>query len=269
MKKSLFKLILGVFTTVMLFTSCLGDSSNEFGNDNIFAYITTHEETGRKVAALYQGIYISSSTIDALESGKCYLMSYKVSTDNLSASGIFENATVSAVSESITNTTGVVSAATIEDTFNPTEFAPYFVRPDSFLDDNWGFYYTTTTLKEKDTPKAYFYYDVDKQYEMVDGVRKDVEANQIIIDVRFNYTAGVDGGSVLTKQRLSVGNLSLIKNAYKYSDNFEQGTDAYVYVAIKFRYNQLQSDNTMETDVYVGSWTSSPYNFLYYKDTGS
>ena len=267
MKKSLLKLILGVFTTAILFTSCLGDSSNEFGNEGIFAYITTHEKTGEKVAALYNNIYISSSVIDALEIGKCYLISYKVSTENLSSDVIFENASVYAVSESLTSTTGTVgSATTMTDTFNPTDFAPYFVKPDDFVGDNWGFYYTVTTLREKDTPKAYFFYDANTQYEMVDGVRKDLETNQIIIDVRFNYVAGVDGGSVLTQQELSVGDLSAIKSAFKYSDNFEQGTDSYVYVAIKFRYNQLQSDKTTVTEDVVGSWTSSPYNFLYFNN---
>ncbi len=267
MKKSLFNLILGVFTTAILFTSCLGDSNNEFGNDNIFAYITTHEKTGEKVAALYNNVYISSSVIDALETGKCYLISYKVSTENLSANGVFENASVYGVSESITSTTGTVATPTMEETFNPTDFAPYFVRPDSFMGDNWGFYYTITTLREKDTPKAYFFYDADKQYEMADGVRKDVGTNQIIIDVRFNYTAGVDGGSVLTQQKMSVGNLSMIKSAFKYSDNFEKGSENYVDIAIKFRYNQLQSDKTtVKEDVYVGSWTSPPYFFRYFNN---
>ncbi len=270
MKKLLFNLILGTFTAVVLFTSCLGDGNNEFGSDNVFAYITTHEKTGRKVAALSQAIYISSPTIDGLESGKCYLMSYRLSSDNLSSNGIYENATITGVSKSITPTMSIVGPVTIEDTFNPSDFIPYYGRSDSFVGNNWGFLYTTAKLKENDTPRAYFFYDADRQYEMVDGVRKDVEKNQIIIDVRFNYVPGVDGGSVLKQQILSVGNLSQIRQEYKNSDNFEFGSGTYVNVVIKFRYNQLQSDNTtVKTDVYVGSWTSAPYNFTYYKDTES
>ncbi|MFV0536113.1 MAG: hypothetical protein ACK5M3_01930 [Dysgonomonas sp.] len=267
MKKSLFKLILGISAIVILFTSCLGDSNNEFGSDNVFAYITTHEKTGKKVAALSQAIYISSSTIDGLESGKCYLMSYRLSSDNLASNGIYENATITGISKSITPTMSIVGPVTTEDTFNPSDFIPYYGRSDSFMENNWGFLYTTAKLKENDIPRAYFFYDADRQYEMEEGVRKDVGKNQIIIDVRFNYVPGADGGSVLKQQVLSVGNLSRIRQEYRGSDNFEFGSDTYVNVAIRFRYNQLQPDDvTVKTDVYVGSWTSTPYNFTYYKD---
>lgn len=269
MKKSLFKLILGVSAIVILFTSCLGDGNNEFGSDNSFSYITTHPKTGKKVAALNEGIYISAPAIDALESGRCYLVSYRISTDNLSSSGIYENATISAVSSSITSTIGIVgSAIAMTDTFNPSDFIPYYGRFDDFVGDSWGFYYTAK-LKEKDTPRAYFFYDEEKQFEMVDGVRKDLGKNQIIIDVRFNYTAGEDGSTIKAK-RLSVGNLSRIKSEYKGSADFDPsaGDAVAVNVAIKFRYNQLQSDDTtVKEDVYVGSWTSAPYNFTYYKTT--
>lgn len=263
MKKSLFKLILSTFAVVILFSSCLGDGNNEFGSDSSFAYIKIDQTTGVQCAAV-DGIYITSTTIQTLEVGRCYLISYRVSSDNLSSSGIYQNATISSQPSSLTTTIGVVGAASIENTFNPYDFQPYYGSFDSFFGDNWGVVYTAK-LKEKDTPRAYFFYDADKQYEMVDGVRKDVEKNQLIIDVRFNYTSGEDGSTIKTG-RLTVGNLSIIKNAFQYSGNFEQGSATYADVAIKFRYNQLQSDDTtVKEDVYVGSWTSSLYSFRYYK----
>lgn len=260
MKKSLFKLILGVFATVMLFSSCLGDGSREFENNNAFAYITTID--GKQCAAM-DGCYFTSTLIKTLTVGRCYILGYRTNMEAVNSRVFLAEDTAQPIE--LTTTYGRAGSPTIEDTFNPLEFYPFLsYRPDSFMGDNWGVVYTAK-LKEKDTPQAHFFYDTEKQYEMIDGVRKDVGKNQIIIDVRFDYIPGADG-SIVKTQSLTVGNLSQIKNTYKISDKFEAGSGTYADVAIKFRYNQLQSDDTtVKEDVYVGSWTSAPYFFRYYK----
>ena len=262
MKKSLFKLILGVFATVLLFTSCLGDSSRseEFST---FAYITTVD--GVQCAAI-GGVYFWSPRIETLSQGRCYILGYRTNYEAYSSKILLAEDIAEPIL--LTTTYSRIESPTIEDTFNPISFAPYYGSSNSFYGDNWGVAYITTKLKESDTPNAYFFYDSNRQYEMVDGVRQDVKKNQMIIDVRFNYTPGADGGTVLKRQCLSVGNLSQIRQEYKMknSDNFEFGSEGYVSVAIRFRYNQLQSDGqTVKTDVYVGDWNPSLYYLLYYK----
>lgn len=262
MKKSLFKLILGVFATVLLFTSCLGDSNSSSENPNAFAYITTID--GKQCAAI-GGVYFWSPRIATLSQGRCYILSYRTNYEAYSSKILLAEDIAEPIL--LTTTYSRIEPPTIEDTFNPISFAPYYGSSNSFYGDNWGFAYTAK-LRDNDTPDAYFFYDSNRQYEMVDGVRQDVKKNQMIIDVRFNYTPGADGGTVLKRQCLSVGNLSQIRQEYKIknSDNFEFGSDGYISVAIKFRYNQLQSDDTtVKPDVYVGDWNSSLYNLLYYK----
>lgn len=259
MKKSLFKLILGVFATVMLFSSCLGDGGYESGNNNAFAYITTID--GKQCAAM-DGCYFTSTLIETLTVGRCYILGYRTNLEAVNSKVFLAEDTAQPIE--LTTTYGRVNTPTVENTFNSYDFRPYYGSFDSFYGDNWGVVYTAK-LKEKDTPRAHFFYDTEKQYEMIDGVRKDVGKNQIIIDVRFDYIPGADGSTV-KKERLTVGNLSQIKNTYKDSDKFDEGSGTYVDVAIKFRYNQLQPDDvTVKEDVYTGSWTSAPYYFRYYK----
>ncbi|MDR2954934.1 MAG: hypothetical protein LBV43_07630 [Prevotella sp.] len=265
MKKSLFKLILGMFATVMLFSSCLGDGSNETGNSGAFAYITT-DQTGIKYAVV-DTYRITSTAIQGLEAGSCYLIDYRFSFENQSSSGIYQNATMSSQPVLLVSTMGAVgTATTVTETFNPYDFQPYAGSFDSPYGYNLGVAYIAK-LKETDSPRAYFFYDAKKQFEMTnDGVtQEDVKENQIIIDVRFAHTNGADG-SQIKAGRITVGNLYQIREAYKRSDKFKEGSGEYTDVAIKFRYNQLQSDDkTVKEDVYVGSWTPAPYSYYCFR----
>ncbi|MDR1091468.1 MAG: hypothetical protein LBL79_10365 [Prevotella sp.] len=262
MKKSLFKLILGVFATMTLFSSCLGDSSNSRENPMAFAYITTKD--GIQCAAM-DWYYFTSPIIKTLTVGKCYILGYRTNLEMASSQVILAEDIAQPIE--LTTTYGRVDSPTVENTFNPSEFKPDVFFFNDYYGDNWSFSYRAS-LKEKDTPRAHCFYDVNRQYEMLDGVRKDVEKNQIIIDVRFDYVPGADG-STRDAYWYSVSNLSGIKSSYKENPEKYDPTkiiDNYVIVAVKFRYNQLQSDGTVKEDVYVGNWTSSPYSFAYPKE---
>lgn len=261
MKKSLFKLILGVFATVMLFSSCLGDGSYESGNNNAFAYITTID--GKQCAAM-DGYYFTSTLIKTLTVGRCYILGYRTNWE--AASSQIFHAEDTAQPIELTTTYGRANTPTVENTFNPSSFQPEITVYSDYLGNNCSFIYIAK-LKEKDTPRAYCYYDVNRQYEMIDGVRKDVGKNQIIIDVRFDYISGADGNSANRTWR-SVSNLSEIKSWYKQnSENYDASVSGdFVKVDVKFRYNQLQSNETVKEDVYFGSWTSSPCYFAYEKE---
>jgi len=258
MKKSLFKLIFGVLAVTMLFTSCLSDGNNEVERQGSFAYITTINNVQ---CAAVDGIYVTSTLIKSLNVGSCYLISFRISND---MTGNVYNGTDLAQPSLLVRTTSSVSAPAVEDTFNPTALQPTYGSFDSFFGDNWGFIYRVK-LEEKSTPRAFFFYDEDKQYEMVDGVRKDLSKNQLIIDVRFTYTVGE--GSAVERNELTVGNLKNIKEWYEENglvwDSSSQKT---AEAAIKFRYNQKQSDETVKEDVTVGDWYSPIYKFAYFRD---
>lgn len=261
MKKSLFKLILGVFATVLLFTSCLGDSNNSSENPKAFAYITTKD--GVQCAAM-DGLYFTSTFIKTLTVGRCYILGYRTNYESVSSQVFLAEDIAQPIT--LTTTYGRVSSPTVENTFNPSVFQPEIAVYEDYRGNNCSFVYKAK-LKEKDTPRAYCFYDVNRQYEMVDGVRKDVEKNQIIIDVRFDYLSGADGSTIETTWR-SVSDLSEIKNRYKLdSGKYDPTTsDSYVRVDVKFRYNQLQSDGTIKEDVYYGNWTTPTCFFAYAKE---
>ncbi|GAB6008202.1 hypothetical protein FACS1894179_05580 [Bacteroidia bacterium] len=259
MKKSLFKLILGVFATVMLFSSCLGDGNSSFENQT-FAYITTKD--GVQCAAM-DGNYFTSPLIKTLTPGRCYILGYRTNWEAVSGNILLAEDIAQPIA--LTTTYGRVSSPTVENTFNPSAFQPEIAVYSDYLGNNCSFIYIAK-LKEKDTPRAHCFYDVNRQYEMIDGVRQDVGKNQIIIDVRFDYISGADGSSVNASWR-SVSDLSEIKRWYKQnSENYDPSVSGdFVKVDVKFRYNQLQSNETVKEDVYIGSWTSSPCYFEYEK----
>lgn len=266
MKKSLLKLVFSAFAAVLMFTSCLSDGDSTTERSGAFAYIKYDMAKGQYAAV--EGVHISSPFIKTLDVGECYLIGFRTSFEQ-DAAGIYKAEDIAQPVRLLTLPGRVESASFMEDTFNPTAFEPRYAFYNDFLGDRWGFIYRVK-LKEKDTPRAFFFYDTEKQYEMVDGVRKDVEKNQLIIDVRFDFIPGADGSSV-ERNEVTVGDLGEIKNSYKNaSPNFEwSGTTndgtKYAQVAIKFRYNQLQSDGTVKNDVYVGQWSSNPYMFEYYE----
>lgn len=262
MKKTLCKLILSTFAAGMLFTSCLGDGNNEFKSDNSFAYITTID--GKQCAAMDR-YHFTSTMIQTLTVGRCYILGYRTNYEAASSKILLAEDIAQPIE--LTMTYGRVDPPMMENTFNPSAFQPEIFASTDYFGDNWCFIYKAK-LKEKDTPRAHCFYDVDRQFEMIDGVRKDVEKNQIIIDVRFDYIPGADGSSVDLTWR-SVCNLSGIKNRYKLdSGKYDPTTsESYVRVDVKFRYNQLQSDGkTVKENVYIGSWTSPAYYFEYIKD---
>lgn len=259
MKKSLFKLILSTFAVGLLLTSCLGDSTNSRENPRAFAYITTID--GTQCAAM-DGYYYTSAIIKTLTVGRCYILGYRTNYE-AATSKILHAEDISQPIALVT-TYGRVDAPNIENAFNPSAFQPEIGVYSTYFGNNCSFIYKAK-LKEKDTPRAHCFYDVTKQYEMIDGVRKDVGKNQIIIDVRFDNIPGADGASVDNSWR-SVSDLSGIKNWYKEnSDNYDpaNATDNYVRVDVKFRYNQLQSDGTTVKEVYFGNWTTPTCYFAY------
>lgn len=266
MKKSLLKLICGVFAISLLFSSCLGDSSSEESYNGVFAYITTRKAAdgqSAQIVAAANGIYFTSNYIQTLTVGKCYLLSLRFDYANHLGNYIYQADDTAVPSELQQSRASVVSGSiSMDDAFNPTDFAPhpYALSYSNYFGDNWGVYFTAT-LKEKDTPVAYAFYDVDKQYEEIDGVRKDVGKNQIILDIRFANIPGADSGTEKSTGYLTVLNLSDIRNEYLRYVDF--GGKSTVDVNIKFRYNQLQSDKTIKSDVYVGSWNETMYAFRY------
>lgn len=263
MKKSLLKLICSVFAITLLFSSCLGDSSTEQSFNGAFAYITTRPaaegQPGQIVAAV-NGVYFTSSYIKTLNTGRCYLVSLRFDYANHLGNYIYQAEDTAVPTELPQSRASVVSGSIpMDDAFNPTDFAPSVASFDTFFGDCWGLSFVAT-LKEKDTPTAYVFYDRERQYEMIDGVRTDVGKNQIILDVRFANTPGADG-TERSANYLTVSNLSDIRSVYE--GNVEFGGNSTVDVFIKFRYNQRQSDGTIKSDVYVGSWTETKYAFRY------
>jgi hypothetical protein len=195
--------------------------------------------------------------------GRCYILGYRTNYEAYSSKILLAEDIAQPVA--LTTTSGVADAPTA-DTFNPSSFQPEIAVYSDYLGNNCSFIYTAK-LKENDRPRANCFYDVNKQYEMVDGVRKDVEKNQIIIDVRFDYIQGGDLGSSVNRSWRSVCDLSNIKRQYQYSENYDPTVSGdFVKVDVKFRYNQLQSNETVKEDVYFGSWTSSPCYFAYEKE---
>lgn len=267
MKKSLIKLVFSAFAAVIMFTSCLGDGENVTERSYVFAYIGYDASKGGIYAAV-DGWYITSPYIQTLNVGSCYLISYRTSMEEV-ASGVFKAEDITQP-ESLTSTYGRVTAPTIEDTFPITTFQPAVYAFSNYYGDNWLFTYTGK-LKEKDTARAHFFYDTERQYEITtNGSQKDLEKNQMIIDVRFDYITGADG-TASPRSLYSVGALGEIKTRY-YAEHFNdlvwatQGSSKYASVSIKFRYNQGQSDGTTK-EVYVGEWgTSSPYCFWYFEE---
>jgi hypothetical protein len=269
MKKSILKLIFSAFVVVMLFTSCLGGGNNVFERSGSFAYIQYDPAKG--VYAAVDQWYITSPLIKNLEVGRCYFISYRTSREVVGDIYVAEDMAQPVL---LRTTQGSTGTAPDDESFgdhrlNPTAFEPRYGSFDSFFGDNWGFAYRVR-LKEKDTPRAYFYYDSARQSEMVEGVLRPVGKNQIIIDVRFDYFPGEDVGNATERLEVSVGNFSRIKSEYQYSDDFQwTGTmsdgSRYAEVSVRFRYNQLQSDGTTRNDVYVGQWSPNPYRFDYYE----
>lgn len=266
MKKSLLKLICSVFAITLLFSSCLGDSSTEQSFNGGFAYITTRPaaegQPGQIVAAV-NGVYFTSNYIKTLNTGRCYLVSLRFDYANHLGNYIYQAEDTVVPTELQQSRASVVSGGIpMDDAFNPTSFAPAVASFDTFFGDCWGLSFVAT-LKEKDTPTAYVFYDREGQFEMnSDGLKVETGKNQIILDVRFANTPGADG-TERSDEYLTVSNLSDIRSEYE--RNVEFGGNSTVDVFIKFRYNQKQSDGSLK-EVYVGSWTETKYAFRYTND---
>ncbi|NDV93841.1 hypothetical protein D0T84_02770 [Dysgonomonas sp. 521] len=269
MKTSILKLICGVFSVGILFSSCLGDSDTNSSIGFDYAYITSVD--GVKVAAVANGrTYITTDQIQVKgQEGQVYAMGYTINTSQTGGGGKYYIAEDSGQAMMLLTqrSAGIASPAAVEDDYTPTAFGVATYYADSgFFGDRWVFA-AQAALKDKDEAWMEFYYDVDNQKEEVNGVAQEIGNNKIIIDIRFKKDARGDGALSSTTIN-SVGNLSNIRNYFRTSNKFSFNGEKYVYIPIKFRYHILKKDSNNQdvvTEVLEGNWnTDSSYKYLLY-----
>jgi hypothetical protein len=251
-KKSL-KFICGTLLSVLLFSSCLGDGENSRQSGVEFAYITSANSV--PVAKTSTGMMVTSQEISLLPQGSCYLISYKVSSTSGSTNGVMnaENVTISQdpVSQSyLSNSVPVVRL----DSLPVKEFYVSAFYPDNFLGDRWLFS-GTTSLKQGESIRAEFYYDVKNQKE--NGVA--LKDNQVILDVRFIRTNVSTDITALDRDQsfLVVGDLGSLRASFPLVNPSNQKTN----LIIKFRYHRYQKD-APATVLYIGDWDANSAYFM-------
>lgn len=282
------KLLSAGLISVLLLSSCLGDSSTKYKYPNVFAYKDKDLFGGsQSVLRLFdgQGTQATYTGIDAqFSDGDCADLSIELTSS--SSGGVMIGENVSPIK-----------------VYKKSEQASYYYRPvpsdmeevypsslnlaityaDEFLGDRWVFEANTRTDEKATNVIVEFFYDPNNQVvqiyneagEIID--EKPCGKNQVIIDVRFFKTESDPGyGAVLgvskdKNDHRFVANLSNLRTDIKHSgiQDLEEAekqmySDYYnTYVAVMFRYHQQKEADKPMIPTPIGTWeTNGASRFL-------
>lgn len=277
MKSPLLKLVLGVFSIIMLMTSCLGDGDSSVKRDRDFAYVTYDEATGAKYAVTSVG-YLKHSEINKLEAGRCYWIGYKILLNGTGGTYQAEYVNVLDNGYPIPQKSLVdgapyygIDPSTVEsDSINATSISISAFAPTKYIGDSWLFTFSVPALKEKEGVNAYFYYDRNNQRDengaiIGSGATSDDAKNRVVIDVVFLKTdTDPENTPTLPRTVNAIGNLSELR--YLFNPKYT-GAETTADVAIKFRYVVPATSTTVPaTTKYIGAWSGTN---VYYMTFGS
>lgn len=271
MKKMILKIFLPVFSIILLFSSCLGDSETTFEQSRSFSYIGTYD--GVQYAATASGYKITSDVIKGqLTAGQCYYLSFKLGSGSASSNGIY-NADMSGTPELIKASAFSLSAPP---TTPPANSDSLYVNvfnvgnrsPVDYYGDRWHFAYTWQKRGDE-TSVAQFFYDKTNQID-ADGTEINTSTssereNKAIIDVYLTKTNLDENGVAQSDTKETVANLSTFKATFNANPDSEKdivtdGSTKYVRVAIKFRYWAINATTKLKEQKYLGSWSVSESN---------
>ncbi len=251
MKSNSFKITICALASIFLLSSCLGDQSESIESGKDLAYITTFNNT--KCAATNCG-YITSTEIQAMALGECYLVGYSISTP--AVNGIYTpdrviNVSVTPLPQSPLREGTPLSEQ--ENNFAVDNLTIPFFYPTRYMGDRWIFKYAATlNSNEKLIPR--YYYDANNQVDKNgDNIKNK---NMVVIDVYFEKVITTNQPTSGMNEYLTIANLESLRNLYM--PDFSQGTSTStgknVDVQILFRYHMNKGAGVPSEISYVGNW---------------
>jgi len=269
MRKKIFKNVLGVAMIGVLFTSCLGDSETKIGRTGDYVYIDVNEENGRKYGRTFMDgatyFFYSSEIDDRLEQDDYVIMSYKLSSDDMTSDNFFNAKNVDFTSSDIYN---FRNGRQVMATYVAQGDTTYTETDQIFIDDGGSsrlsyYYVTTAYFADKWLMKFYYYrYEnesVSPQIEVVYNANLQGEnpaANDKIIDIRLRRQGTGSGEQKLASMQRVI-DFSNLRQAFD-ADKVDNK------INLKFRYRRYQDSNYNTYKMH----TTVNNDYLLYVDTG-
>lgn len=263
MKKKVLKLTFFLFTVVLVFSSCLGDTENKIEISDDYGCIIS-DLYGQRNAIVSSVGYVYASEFESLQEGTIINLSYKIIGAQSSSVPTLQEVYIKKKyipSEQAGYTWSTPPAESEKEAF-PTSLSTVgnaWSPLDIFL-DRWTFAPIFNAV-EGTKIQAHFYYDADRQQES----NGELTENRLILDVRFTAD-DTEVTNTVNKTYVMVANFKGIRSLIEGLPQFKWGvtslSEGGTPVYVQFRYRV--QDGSVPFDKYkeatLGS--GSDYQFI-------